>query len=59
MFNTRRVRVYNQLISDEFKETHKVISDPTFSGSVILNREVMSEFPNFEKYCLDILETHL
>jgi hypothetical protein len=20
---------------------------------------VMSEFPNFEKYCLDILETHL
>lgn len=59
MFNTKRVRMYNQLINDEFKDTHKTISDPTFSGSVILNREVMKEFPDFEKYCLDVLETHL
>ena len=59
LFNTKRVRVYNQMIYDTFSDTHKIISDPTFSGSVIINKEVLKEYPYFKKYCLDILETHL
>jgi hypothetical protein len=59
MFNTKRVRVYNQLLSDEFKQTHKIVSDKRFSGSVLLNREVLDEYPDFEQYCIDILESHL
>jgi len=59
LFNTKRVRVYNKMIKDELSDTHKVISDPTFSGSVIINKEVLDEYPFFENYCLNILETHL
>ena len=59
LFNTKRVRVYNQMIYDTFSDTHKIISDPTFSGSVIINKEVLKEYPYFKDYCLDILETHL
>jgi hypothetical protein len=53
------MRVYNKLLNGELGGTHKIISDPEFSGSVVLNREVLKEYPEFEKYCLDILETHL
>ena len=59
MFNTKRVRVYNGLLNGEFSETHKIVSNPRFSGSVLLNREVLKEYPKFEKYCIDILESHL
>ena len=58
MFNTKRVRVYNGLLLGEFNKTHKIVSDPRFSGSVLINREVLQEYPEFEKYCIDILESH-
>jgi len=59
MFNTKRVRVYNKLLNGELGGTHKITSNPNYSGSVVLNREVLKEHPEFEKYCMDILETHL
>ena len=59
LFNTKRVRIYNNIIYNELSETHKVISDPTFSGSLILNKEVLEEFPLYENYCMDILVSHL
>jgi hypothetical protein len=59
MFNTKRVRIYNQLLNDEFGNTHKIISDIRFSGSLVLNRDVLEEYPMLEKYCFDILESHL
>ena len=59
LFNTKRVRIYNEIISNELSNTHKIISDPTFSGSLVLNKEVLQEYPLFEKYCMDILESHL
>ena len=55
----KRVRIYNEIISNELSNTHKIISDPTFSGSLVLNKEVLQEYPLFEKYCMDILESHL
>jgi hypothetical protein len=59
LFNTKRVRIYNNIIYNELSETHKVISDPTFSGSLILNTDVLEEFPLYENYCMDILVSHL
>jgi hypothetical protein len=59
LFNTKRVRIYNNIIYNELSETHKVISDPTFSGSLILNKDVLEEFPLYENYCMDILVSHL
>jgi hypothetical protein len=59
LFNTKRVRIYNKMIENELSDTHKVMSDPTFSGSVIINKEVLEEYPMFEQYCLDILVSHL
>jgi len=59
LFNTKRVRIYNQMIENELSQTHKVLSDPTFSGSVIINKEVLDEHPLYEQYCLDILISHL
>ena len=43
----------------ELSNTHKVVSDPTFSGSLILNKEVLEEYPSYENYCMDILVSHL
>ncbi len=59
LFNTKRVRIYNNIIYNELSNTHKVISDPTFSGSLILNKEVLKEYPLYEDYCMDILISHL
>lgn len=59
MFNTKRVRVYNGIIQNELSKTHEIYSDPTFSGSVIINKEVLSEYPLYKQYCIDILESHL
>jgi hypothetical protein len=59
LFNTKRVRIYNNIIYNELSNTHKVVSDPTFSGSLILNKEVLEEYPLYENYCMDILISHL
>jgi len=59
LFNTKRVRIYNNIIYNELSNTHKVVSDPTFSGSLILNKEVLEEYPSYENYCMDILVSHL
>jgi hypothetical protein len=59
LFNTKRVRIYNNIIYNELSNTHKVVSDPTFSGSLILNKEVLEEYPSYENYCMDILASHL
>ena len=59
LFNTKRVRIYNNIIYKELSNTHKVVSDPTFSGSLILNKEVLEEYPLYENYCMDILVSHL
>jgi hypothetical protein len=59
LFNTKRVRVYNQLLSDEFGSTHFVKSELEFSGGLVLNREVLDEYPNLEMYSRDILQSHL
>ena len=59
LFNTKRVRVYNKLLNDEFSQTHEVKSLETYSGGLILNIEVLKEYPNLENYCEDILKSHL
>lgn len=59
LFNTKRVRIYNKMLEDELNDTHEVFSDPTFSGSVVINKEVLKEYPYYKKYCTDILESHL
>jgi hypothetical protein len=59
IFNTKRVRVYNQLLNDEFNQTHVVKSELEFSGGLVLNKEVLGEYPNLEMYCRDILQSHL
>ena len=59
LFNTKRVRIYNRMIEDELPSTHEVFSDPTFSGSVIINKDVLKEYPYYKQYCIDILVSHL
>lgn len=59
LFNTKRVRIYNQLLNDEFNQTHIVKSELEFSGGIVLNKEVLNEYPNLEMYCRDILQSHL
>lgn len=59
MFNTKRVRIYNQIIKNELSNTHYILSEPNFSGSVILNKEVLKEYPDLQHYCINILISHL
>ena len=59
LFNTKRVRIYNQLLSSEFASTHTIISELEFSGGLVLNKEILKEYPDLEMYCRDILQSHL
>lgn len=59
LFNTKRVRIYNELLGSEFNNTHIIKSELEFSGGILLNREVLEEYPDLELYCRDILQTHL
>jgi hypothetical protein len=59
IFNTKRVRIYNNIVAGELSNTHKIVSDPTFSGTLILNKEVIEVYPLYLEYCMDILESHL
>jgi hypothetical protein len=59
LFNTKRVRIYNELLGGEFNNTHIIKSELEFSGGILLNREVLDEYPDLELYCRDILQTHL
>jgi hypothetical protein len=59
LFNTKRVRIYNNIVANELSNTHKIVSDPTFSGTLILNKEVLDAYPLYMEYCMDILESHL
>jgi hypothetical protein len=59
LFNTKRIRIYNQLLNDEFNQTHVVKSELEFSGGMVLNKEVLNEYPDLEMYCRDILQSHL
>jgi len=59
LFNTKRVRIYNELLNGEFSNTHIVRSLERFSGGLILNKEVLEEYPELETYSEDILKSHL
>lgn len=59
LFNTKRVRVYNQLLLDEFKDTHVIKSKLEFSGALVLNKDVLEEYPNLVMFGWDILTKHL
>lgn len=57
--NTKRVRVYNNALGEHFKETHELLSEEKFSGSILINREVKDVHPEIIDYYLDILMSHL
>jgi hypothetical protein len=59
LINTKRFRIYNKSLQDEFSETHTVLGHEMFAGGLVLNKEVLEEYPEFEDYCRDILISHI
>lgn len=59
LFNTKRVRIYNEMLNKEFGSTHELISEERFSGSLFLNKEVLAEYPEIVDYGRDVLISHL
>lgn len=60
LFNTKRVRIYNNLLNGEFGGTHKVIHNIQFSGGLVINTIVLDELgDDFIRYAQDILMSHL
>ncbi len=60
LFNTKRVRIYNNLLNGEFGSTHKVIHNVNFSGGLVINKDVLNDYGNdFIRYGQGILMSHL
>jgi hypothetical protein len=59
IFDTQRFRVYNAKLSREFGKTHELVTEPEFSGALLINKEVEKEHPEIVDYGLDILQSHL
>jgi len=59
LFNTQRLRVYNGILNDQFKPTHKLRTKDEYSGSLLLNRAELKVNPNLEEYGTYILRSHL
>jgi len=59
MIKTRRYDIYNKLFSDHFKNTHVLKAISEFSGALLLNKEVLKDYPEIEMYGADILKSHL
>jgi len=57
--NTQRFRIYNVIMLREFGSTHDVIAKPEYSGTLIINKKVIKEFPEIIDYGLDVLQSHL
>jgi hypothetical protein len=59
ILNTQRFRIYNTLMLRKFGNTHKIIAKPEYSGALIINKEVMNQYPDIVNYGIDILQSHL
>jgi hypothetical protein len=42
-----------------FGNTHKVIPKPEFSGTLIINKKVVEEFPEIIDYGIKVLQSHI
>jgi hypothetical protein len=59
LFNTQRVRIYNEMLNDQFGTTHKLRTKTEFSGSLLLNKVELEANPALEDYGMYILRSHL
>lgn len=58
-FNTKRMRIYLEMIKRNFQHTHKFTVKYEYSGGLILNNEVLTENPSLVNYSQSILKSHL
>lgn len=58
LINTKRFRIYNKSLQEEFSQTHEVFGMETFAGGMVLNKEVLDKYPEFIDYCIYILESN-
>jgi hypothetical protein len=59
LFNTKRVRIYNELLVDSFSETHVVKKNVRFSGGLVMNKEMLVDNPDLLYFGQSILNKHL
>lgn len=59
LFNTKRVRIYNEMLANEFKNTHTLVSAIEYSGGLLLDKEVIKEYPEIKEFGELILSKHL
>lgn len=58
-FNTKRLRIYDGMFKQNFSQTHEVITNPKFSGGLILNKKVLVNHPELKEYSFEILRSHV
>ena len=58
-FNTKRLRIYDEMIRRNFSQTHEIITTPEFSGGRVLNKKVLEVHPELIEYSKQILRSHV
>lgn len=58
-FNTKRIRIYNEMLKRNFNNTHNVLSFEEYSGGLLLNRKMLELHPELRGYSKQVLEYHV
>lgn len=59
LVDTKRFRLYKLMLEDRFKNTHTPYHTEKFSGSLFINNQMESRYPEIIEYANEILRSHL
>lgn len=54
-FNTKRLRIYGEMLRRNFSQTHEIGIIPEFSGGFVFNKKMLESYPELVEYGKQIL----
>lgn len=58
-FNTKRIRIYNEMLRRNFSNTHDVLTIERFSGGFLVNKDMLETNPELIEYGQTVLQSHV
>lgn len=58
-FNTKRIRIYNEMLRRNFSKTHNILTIVRFSGGFLVNKEMLESNPEIIEYGQKVLQSHV
>jgi len=58
-FNTKRIRIYNEMLRRNFSESHEILTIERFSGGFLVNKQMLESNPELIEYGQKVLQSHV